>query len=111
MFVAAEEAAGIDQGVRIAPVRQEQLKERLGECFRELDMPLLLEWPDGRRQAMLFVLVEESDPRRFSVHRLAPLLPRSGGYVRVNRPRRIDNRRLIKGRIARIAVHHFSVGP
>ncbi len=52
-------------------MRQEQLKERLGERFRELDTPLLVEWPDGRREALLFVIEEESDPRRFSIHRLA----------------------------------------
>jgi len=34
-------------------------------------VPLLVEWPDGRREALLFVLEEESDPRRFSIHRLA----------------------------------------
>jgi hypothetical protein len=34
-------------------------------------VPLLVEWPDGRRAALLFVLEEESDPRRFSIHRLA----------------------------------------
>ncbi|EXJ14076.1 DUF4351 domain-containing protein [Imhoffiella purpurea] len=55
----------------ILPVRQEQLKERLGDRFRELDVPLLVQWPDGRREALLFVLEEESDPRRFSIHRLA----------------------------------------
>ena len=31
---------------RIIPLRQEQLKERLGDRFRELDTPLLVEWPD-----------------------------------------------------------------
>ncbi|EAR23487.1 DUF4351 domain-containing protein [Nitrococcus mobilis] len=70
-FFAAEEAGGIDQATSILPVRQEQLQERLGERFRELDVPLLVEWPDGRREAMLFVVEEESDPRRFSIHRLA----------------------------------------
>jgi hypothetical protein len=30
----------------------------------------LVEWPDGRREAILFVLEEESDARRFSIHRL-----------------------------------------
>jgi hypothetical protein len=30
-------------------MRGEQLKERLGERCRELDVPLLVEWPDGRR--------------------------------------------------------------
>ena len=34
-------------------------------------MPLLVEWADGRREAILFVLEEETDRRRFSLHRLA----------------------------------------
>ncbi len=34
-------------------------------------MPLLVEWPDGQRAAILFVLEEETDPRRFNIHRLA----------------------------------------
>jgi DNA primase len=70
-FFAAEEAEAIDATARIVPLRQEQLKARLGERFRELDVPLLVEWPDGRREALLFVLEEETDPRRFSIHRLA----------------------------------------
>lgn len=68
---ASEEAACLDGDVQITPIRQEQLKERLGERFRELDVPLLVEWPDGKREALLFVLEEESDPGRFSIHRLA----------------------------------------
>ncbi len=71
VFFAAAEAAEIDEQVRITPVRQEQFQERLGERFRELDVPLRVEWPDGRREALLFVLEEESDARRFSIHRLA----------------------------------------
>ncbi len=71
-FFAADEADEIDEQVRITPVRQEQLQKRLGERFRELDVPLLVEWPDNRRrEALLFVLEEESDARRFSIHRLA----------------------------------------
>jgi hypothetical protein len=66
-FFAAEKAAGIDETARIVPIRQEQLQERLGE----LDVPLLVEWGDGRREVLLFILEEESDPRRFSIHRLA----------------------------------------
>ncbi len=34
-------------------------------------MPLLVEWSHGRREAVLFVLEEETDWRRFSLHRLA----------------------------------------
>ena len=57
--------------MRIIPARQEQLQERLGDHYRELDTPLLVEWADGRREAILFALEEESDWRRFSLHRLA----------------------------------------
>ena len=70
-FFAAEEAPASEDDVRITPVRQEQLKERLGDRFRELDAPLLVEWNDGRRDAVLFVVEEETEPRRFSPHRLA----------------------------------------
>ncbi len=68
---AAREVAGLDQATRIMPIREEQLKERLGDRFRELDVPLLVEWPDGSRQAILFALEEESEPRHFNIHRLA----------------------------------------
>jgi len=34
-------------------------------------VPLLVEWPDGRRDAVLLVLEEESDTSKFSIHRLA----------------------------------------
>ena len=57
-FFAAEEAAGIDDTARVVPIRQEQLQERLGERFRELDVPLLVEWPDGRRETVLFAMEE-----------------------------------------------------
>ena len=52
-------------------MRQEQLKARLGGRFRELDVPLLVEWAGGRRDAILFALEEESDWRTFSAYRLA----------------------------------------
>lgn len=70
-FFAEPEASDITADVRVTPIRQEQLKERLGDRFRELDVPLLVEWPDGRRAAILFIIEEESDPARFSIHRLA----------------------------------------
>lgn len=69
-FFAAAEAHDLPESVRITPLRQEQLQERLGERFRELDTPLLVEWPDGRREALLFLVEEESDPHRFSIYRL-----------------------------------------
>ena len=70
-FFAPEEAPLPEDKVRIIPARQEQLQERLGTHYRELDTPLLVEWADGRREAILFALEEESDWRRFSPHRLA----------------------------------------
>ena len=63
-FFADKEGADLPPAVRILPIRQEQLQERLGERFRELDIPLLIEWPDGRREAILFVLEEECEPQR-----------------------------------------------
>ena len=59
-FFAKEEAAAIDDSVDIVPVRQEQLKERLGDRFRELDIPLLVKWPGGRREVLLFTLEEQT---------------------------------------------------
>ena len=68
---AHEEAPAPEDDVHITPLRQEQLKERLGDRFRELDVPLMVEWRDGRREAVLFVVEEETEPGRFSPHRLA----------------------------------------
>jgi len=69
-FFAPQEAFDVDEHTSITPIRQEQLKNRLGDRFHELDVPLKVEWPDGRRAALLFLLEEESDPARFSIHRL-----------------------------------------
>ena len=70
-FFAPAEAEGIDRRVRITPIRQEQLKPHLTDSFFELDVPLLLEWPDGRREALIFIVEHESNPGRFSITRLA----------------------------------------
>ena len=69
-FFAADEAANIDERVTITPIRQEQLKDRLGDRFLEVDVPLLAEWPDDRREALLFLLEEETRARWFSIYRL-----------------------------------------
>ncbi len=70
-FFAPEEAPAPEDDVRILPLRQEQGKERLGDRYRELDTPLLVKWADGRRDAIVFAVEEESDWRRFSPRRLA----------------------------------------
>lgn len=48
-----EEAGHLSPDVHVVPLRQEQLKERLGERFRELDVPLLVEWPNGQSEALM----------------------------------------------------------
>ena len=70
-FFAPDEAPPPEDEVRIIPARQEQLQQRLGKHYRELDVPLLVEWANGLREAVVFALEEESDWRRFSPHRLA----------------------------------------
>ena len=70
-FFAKDETIADLSEARIIPIRQEQLKDRLGDRFRELDVPLLVEWPDGNREAILFVLEEETQTNRFSIYRLA----------------------------------------
>lgn len=71
LFFAAEEIPNDISEARIIPIREQQLKERLGSRYRELDVPLLVEWADGRREALLFVLEEETQTRKFSIYRLA----------------------------------------
>ncbi|MDO5104223.1 MAG: hypothetical protein Q4D91_15255, partial [Lautropia sp.] len=70
-FFAPDEAMQLDEQVKITPIRQEMLKDRLSDRFHELDVPLRVEWQDGRREVLLFLLEEETDPARFSIHRLA----------------------------------------
>ena len=70
-FFAQEETGEDLHHARIIPIRQEQLKERLGDRFRELDVPLLVEWPNGNREAIIFLIEEETQGNRFSIHRLA----------------------------------------
>lgn len=84
-FFAAAEGLDLDQGVRITPIRQEQLKSRLGDRFHELDVPLLVEWSDGSREALLFMLEEETNPARFPIHRLAQYCLELSDMFKTNR--------------------------
>nr|VFK79492.1 MAG: conserved hypothetical protein (putative transposase or invertase) [Candidatus Kentron sp. SD] len=70
-FFAREEIATIPPTAKITPVRQEQLQAQLGKHFRELDTPLLVEPPEGEREAVLFIMEEETTVRHFSIYRLA----------------------------------------
>jgi len=64
-FFAGEEAGTDLFEARIVPVRQEQLMERLGERFRELDTPLLVEWPDGREKPFCLWSKKRPKPASF----------------------------------------------
>jgi hypothetical protein len=44
MFFAETEIPKDIHEARIIPIREQQLKERLGDRYRELDVPLLVEW-------------------------------------------------------------------
>ena len=70
-FFAPTEAAGLSSDVKITYIRQELPKDRLGDRFFEMDVPLLVEWPSGQREALLFIVEEETKPGLFSIHRLA----------------------------------------
>ncbi len=69
-FFAAPEAPSPEDSVQITPIRQELLQERFGAHYRELDVPLKVEWQDGLHETILFILEEETDWHRFSLHRL-----------------------------------------
>ena len=47
------------------------LQERLGDRYRRLDVPLMVQWEDKSREPILFLVEEESDRHRFSPRRLA----------------------------------------
>ena len=59
-FFAAVEARHIPPDAVITPLREELLKERLSDRFYEMDVPLLVEWKDGRREALVFCIEENS---------------------------------------------------
>ena len=52
-------------------LRQEQQKEQLSKHHRELDIPILLEWPDGDKALVIFAIEAESNPYKFDAARLA----------------------------------------
>ena len=82
-FFAPGAAEVLDDSVIITPIRQEMLMERLGERFFELDVPLEVRWPDGRREAMIFIIEEETTPGRFAIDRLAKYCLEIYGIYRI----------------------------
>ncbi|MCG5531748.1 hypothetical protein LRD18_12970, partial [Halorhodospira halochloris] len=68
---AADEAERIDQGAKISSLRQEMSKHKLSRPLRRLDVPMLVEWSNGEREGLIFVIESESRSRAFNIHRLA----------------------------------------
>ena len=66
-----ERARRIHPNATITPIREEMLKQHLRASFRRLDVPLLVEGPDGRSKALVFALEQETNPAAFSIVRLA----------------------------------------
>jgi hypothetical protein len=70
-LVAPIEAAALPPDAKITPARQEQLVQHLGDRYRETDTPLLVEFPNGEREAFIVDIEEETHPERFDVLRMA----------------------------------------
>lgn len=83
-FFAPDEANDIEKAIRIIPIRQEQLKDRLGDRFRALDTPMMVEWTD-ERSAIAFVFEEESETKRFSIRRLVHYCTDLSALLETNR--------------------------
>lgn len=66
MFFAATEAADLPRDVRITPVRQEHLKDRLGDRFHEPDTQMMInEGKQMGRQEEAMIIPDRQLSRRF----------------------------------------------
>jgi len=73
-FFGGREGLDIPDNAVITPLRQEQQKERLVEGHHEIDTSFLVELPQGEREALVYLIEEETAPRAFSIHRLCKYL-------------------------------------
>ncbi len=69
-FFAGIEGADIPDSAMITPLRQEQLKERLASGHHEIDASFLVDLPNGEREAIVYLVEEETEASQFSIHRL-----------------------------------------
>lgn len=70
-FYAREVFPRLGSNVRATLLRQEQQKDDLYKHYRELDIPIKLEWPNGEKAIVIFAIEAESNPYKFSAARLA----------------------------------------
>lgn len=84
-FFAPEEAADLPPNAKFTLLRQEQTTEEIDAPFRELDVPVLVEFPDREREAIAFIIEEETKPSRFSIHRLVQYCAGLAESMKTNR--------------------------
>jgi hypothetical protein len=70
-FIVPEVTRAWPDDVSVTLIRQEQFKDRLGDTFKELDIPIYVEFPDGSREALVIVVENESRDRPEFLHYLA----------------------------------------
>ena len=83
-FFAADVGFTLQDDIRVTPLRQELPKDRLGDSFFEMDVPLRVEWPDGSRETLILIMEEETDPARFSIHRLVSYCAQLGEVMKTD---------------------------
>ena len=71
-FFARQYFSKIEGNPRVTLLKQEQNKEKLSSSFTEMDVPMLLEWPDSEEKAAVVLTIEpEASPYNFNIIRLA----------------------------------------
>lgn len=71
-FFAHQYFSNIEGNPSVTFLKQEQRKEKLSTSFTELDVPMLLEWPDSEEKAAVVLTIEpEASPYKFNIIRLA----------------------------------------
>jgi hypothetical protein len=60
----AGEEGQLPPGVKVTHLKQEQVSRSIGKGFREIDSLLLLEFPDGSQEALVFLVEGEAHPTR-----------------------------------------------
>ena len=73
-FAAASEAAKLDASVRILPLREEELKERLGDRFPSWTCPCCWNGPMAAARRCCLSSRKKPSPSDFSIHRLGHYL-------------------------------------
>src|SRR5699024_8726015 len=71
-FFAHQYFSKIKGSPRLTFLMHEQRKAKRGSSFRELDVAMLLEWPDSEEKAAVVLTIEpEASPYNFKIIRLA----------------------------------------